>query len=86
MQGVCESSMAYKGHHEPHVEGTPRSAMTWYVCSLCGKREPRGQGSFHGMPRNDPPTLEQRVTAIEEAMKSSNANVTGLAPAQENDK
>lgn len=79
MQGVCESGRSYKGHHEPHVEGTPRSAMTWYVCSLCGKREPRGRGLFHGMPRNDPPTLEQRVTAIEEAMKSSNAKVSGRA-------
>ena len=77
MRGVCQSNRAYKGHHEPHVEGTPRSAMTWWVCSLCGAREPRGQGAFYGLPRSDPPTLEQRVKALEEAMKPSNTGLYG---------
>ncbi len=71
MRGVCQSHSSYEGMHEPYIEGTPRSAMTWYVCRLCGAREPRGQGAFYGFPRNDPPTLEQRVTALEEAVKSS---------------
>lgn len=77
MRGVCQSNRAYKGHHEPHIEGTPRSAMTWYVCSLCGAREPRGQGAFYGIPTLEAPTLEQRVKKLEDAMKSSNAKVTG---------
>lgn len=35
------------GVHEERVLGTPRSAMTWYVCDLCGARRPRGEGLFY---------------------------------------
>lgn len=81
MRGFCQSNRAYKGHHEPHIEGTPRSAMTWYVCRLCGAREPRGQGAFYGLPTRESPTLEQRVKKLEDAMKSSNAELRGDPPA-----
>jgi len=72
MRGLCQSNSAYRGMHEPYVEGTPRSAMTWYVCRLCGQREPRGMGAFYGQPTWEAPTLEQRVKKLEDAMKSSN--------------
>lgn len=72
MQDVCQSNRAYRGMHEPRVEGTPRSAMTWTVCDLCGQREPRGQGLFYGRPTWDAPTLEQRVKKLEDAMKYPN--------------
>jgi len=65
MNGFCPSHRAYKGHHEPHVEGTPRSAMTWYVCGLCGAREPRGQGLFYREKQGQDMTdFERKVIAV----------------------
>jgi hypothetical protein len=78
MRGICQSNSAYRGMHEPYVEGTPRSAMTWYVCRLCGQREPRGMGAFYGQPTWEAPTLEQRVKKLEDAMKSPNVELSGL--------
>ena len=54
MDSICPSLRAHKGHHEPYVEGTPHSSMTWYVCRLCGKREPRGEGAFYKRNPNPP--------------------------------
>jgi hypothetical protein len=77
MRGICQSSRAYNGHHEPYIAGTPRSAMTWYVCSLCGAREPRGQGAFYGVPTWEATTLEQRIKKLEDTIKSPNAALRG---------
>lgn len=63
MRGHCKHSP--DGYHEPGIEGNPRSKMTYYVCTLCGAREERGQGAFYGMPDHRPPTIEQRVTRLE---------------------
>lgn len=43
----CPARSAINRVHEYCVEGTPRSAKTWYVCDLCGKRVARGQGLFY---------------------------------------
>lgn len=71
MRGICQSSRAYRGFHEPYIEGTPHAAMTWAVCRLCGQREQRGAGAFHGMPTTlvVPFTLEQRVKKLEDEVK-----------------
>lgn len=50
----CQSQDAYRGMHEFRVEGTPRSRMTWFVCNLCGKREPRGTGLFYKPEETEP--------------------------------
>lgn len=39
----------FKGRHQERIEGTPHSAMTWYVCSTCGARRPRGPGLFYSL-------------------------------------
>ena len=69
MRGICHSTRSRNGFHEPSIQGTPYSEMTWYVCDLCGAKEERGQGLFYGTPRREPPTLGQRVQALEAAMK-----------------
>lgn len=57
------------GRHERSIVGNPRSAMTWYVCDLCGATEPRGQGLFYGRPTYIPKTLEERVSDLEKAQE-----------------
>jgi hypothetical protein len=44
MSHACPSGKT--GLHEFAVQGTPHSAMTWYVCLLCGYRKERGPGLF----------------------------------------
>jgi hypothetical protein len=67
----------YERPHEDRIIGTPRSAMTWRECTLCGAREERGQGAFYGMP--EPPETvfsqrqEQRIKEmIQEAVRAMN--------------
>jgi hypothetical protein len=50
----CQDHRAVGGMHEFRIEGTPRSAMTFYVCGLCGNTQERGRGAFHGMPQPEP--------------------------------
>lgn len=58
------------GFHLMTVEGTTRS-MTWWRCRVCNGRWERGMGAFAGIPLNEPPTLEQRVAAIEATLKAA---------------
>jgi hypothetical protein len=46
----ARSSDLGNGTHQLRIEGTPCSAMTWYVCEWCGAREERGPGSFYREP------------------------------------
>jgi hypothetical protein len=47
----CPSLRAMSPAHEYGIRGTPHSAMTWYVCQLCGFEKPRGPGSFYRPPQ-----------------------------------
>jgi hypothetical protein len=42
-----------KRGHEFTIIGSPRSAMTWYYCPLCGNKKPRGEGLFYTPKTND---------------------------------
>jgi hypothetical protein len=76
MKGHCE--FGYKGKHETYIEGTPRSAMTWRVCSLCGQREERGPGLFYGRPEPKPTlTDSERITELERKIEHFAKFLTG---------
>lgn len=66
MRGRCK--IADDGYHDPAIEGNPRSEMTYYVCTICGERQKRGQGAFYGQPNHNPPTIEQRVVELEKQL------------------
>jgi hypothetical protein len=58
------------GYHEITIEGTPRSAMTYWRCRICDGRWERGQGAFYGFPPIESKTLEERVRLLEKKLSA----------------
>lgn len=64
LPGQCPSSRAIRGCHEPKIEGTQQSDMTWYRCALCGAKAQRGQGIFHN-PSAIPSTADTPYVEVD---------------------
>lgn len=50
----CPFADRLSDRHHWEIEGTPRSKMTYYVCSQCHARVERGVGSFYEEPKKGP--------------------------------
>jgi hypothetical protein len=69
MTDYCNAHNSFRGKHEWVIQGTPRSAMTWYLCSLCGKRDPRGEGLFYNKDNPPKDSAKSPESDIEQARR-----------------